>query len=193
MLTSFFNKVKNAVSSLGFRRKVSTEELPADGELLTAGLEGSFPESDLDGLTPTEAPPFSLPTGTFLPAKILDVYDGDTVTMATEVFPGILPESCPKIFRSFKLRLEGIDTPELRPPLNAPAREKIVAAAEAARAYLVALVFSTVVFVTVSGTDKFGRQLGKIYISEGGKPGACVNDLILADGFGKPYDGGARS
>jgi endonuclease YncB( thermonuclease family) len=142
-------------------------------------------EVTVGALTPDDAPPFSLPIGIPLVSKVLDVYDGDTITVALEIFP--------KTFRSFRMRLEGIDTPELRPPLNIPGRKETVAAAEAARDYLSALVKSAVVYVVISGTEKFGRPLCKMYLADNGGPGECVNDLIVESGFGQLYEGGARS
>jgi len=138
----------------------------------------------LASLTAAEAPLFSLPTGDPLQAKVLDVYDGDTITVALEVFPGI--------YRSFRLRLQGIDTPELRPPLSTVGREEVVAFAEAARDYLASLIMGKVVCVNFAGTDKFGRQLGTVYLQENGVLGSCVNDLILQHQFGKEYHGGKR-
>ncbi|KAJ3040166.1 hypothetical protein HDV00_011386 [Rhizophlyctis rosea] len=159
-------------------------------EALMRGSGSVTIEEDLSTLTPEDAPPFSLPTATPLPAKVMHVIDGDTVTIALEVFP--------QIFRSFRLRLEGIDTPELRPPLTAPNREQTLAAAHAAKDYLTALIEGTVVFVMISGTDKYGRYLARVFLqpenrqNRQGILGPCVNDLIIENGFGRHYDGGAR-
>jgi endonuclease YncB( thermonuclease family) len=142
------------------------------------------PASPLSSLTLATAPLFALPTNVPIPAKVLEVYDGDTLTVAVEVFPAT--------FRSFRMRLDGVDTPELHPPLSAPGREKLVAAAQAARRYLHGLVADAVVFIVISGVEKYGRQLGRVYLDEEGQPGQCVNDLILVNGFGRHYEGGSR-
>ena len=61
-----------------------------------------------------ETPLYKL-TGNYK-AKIVDVYDGDTVTIIIFNKLG---------FEKHKLRLYGIDTPEMKPPLSDPNRDKV--------------------------------------------------------------------
>ena len=56
---------------------------------------------------------FSL-QGKILPAKVVDLYDGDTATCCIL----LSDEIC-----KFKMRLSGIDTPEIRPSKSNPNRE----------------------------------------------------------------------
>ena len=146
----------------------------------------------LRDVTIETAPLFDLPRDRMIPAKILEVHDGDTLTAAVEL--------CPDTFYSFRIRLEGVDTPELRPPLNEPNRKEIIAAAERARDFVRILVLGKVVLMSVNGTDKFGRYLSCVHPaveSESAVPASAsltktVNDLLIEKGLGKVYLGGKR-
>ncbi|KAJ3037077.1 hypothetical protein HDV00_002081 [Rhizophlyctis rosea] len=136
----------------------------------------------LHDVTITTAPQFALPSNIKTPVKILDVYDGDTLTAAIELFPGR--------FHSFSIRLLGVDTPELRPPRNKPGREDEIQRAKAAKAYLANLVLDKVVWAKFHGSEKYGRQLATVWLEENGMK--TVNEMIIKAGHGYAYDGGAR-
>ena len=74
---------------------------------------------------------------------ITDVYDGDTVTVRLRIFCW---------FYDFKLRLAGINAPELK---DAGGRE--------AGEFLKSLVFHKIVLIRFYKEEKYGRLLGKIY------------------------------
>ena len=80
-------------------------------------FHGSDIAKSLDQIASEDAPMFSLSTLGITRAKIMSVYDGDTVTAAVEVFP--------ETFYSFSLRLQGIDAPEMKPPLSATDRDSL--------------------------------------------------------------------
>ena len=145
----------------------------------------------LEDVTLETAPLFSLPSGQLIPAKVLEVYDGDTLTAAVEI--------AANTFYSFRVRLEGVDTPELRPSLSEPNRAAIVAAAERARDFVRSLVLDKVVLISCNGIDKYGRTIGHVHLSEtsSAEPGAAemsrtVNELLIEKGLAKRYDGGKR-
>lgn len=103
----------------------------------------------------------------FKTAKIVKVYDGDTMTAAV-VFLN-------KKYK-FSLRLLGVDTPEFRGAhANAPA-------ATLARDAVRNLCLDKVVDVEITGTDKYGRLLAKVCIGS-----ICINDYLIEQGLGKPY------
>jgi endonuclease YncB( thermonuclease family) len=82
----------------------------------------------------TFAPPFE--------AKVIAVYDGDTITVRTD--------------ETIKIRLEGIDAPELKQPFG-----------QASKQALSGLVFGQTVTVKPGKKDRYGRLLARVEI--GGK------------------------
>lgn len=116
-------------------------------------------------------------------AKVVDVYDGDTVTV-------ILINKCG--FEKHKLRLYGIDTPEMAPRLNDPNRENIKKNAKLAKNKLQELILNKNVSLNLIGYDKYGRLLGTIY-----KKNFCskinINKFMLDNGYAKEYYGGTKN
>ena len=126
-------------------------------------------------------PLFSL-EGRWFDAKVLDAYDADTLTVALELESGL---------HAFKVRLAGVDAPEMRPPRSRPGREQEKRAAVRARNTLVGWVTSgerpdperaytrrelrrrffepnrAVVRLKAGPFDKYGRLLGEVYVGEG--------------------------
>ena len=143
----------------------------------------STEEITLEDVTIDSAPLFTLPTVGLTKAKVLSVHDGDTLVAAIELFPG-------KFF-SFPVRLSGIDTPELKPRLNIPNRESHIAAAKRARDFLADMVLGKVVSVQFEGIDRYGRQLGRIYLP-GAENGVSINEMLLHRGYAAPYFGGTK-
>jgi endonuclease YncB( thermonuclease family) len=162
---------------------------------------------DLSAFTSANTPVFSF-AGREMRARLLDVYDGDTVTVAAEVYPGTV--------RQLSIRLTGIDTPEMKggdleggaDPAEAARRrlaQLLAPAATAAgalegvrtaagrvkradmRAALQARV--NLVYVTCFGNDKYGRVLARVSSWAGGPH---AGDVLLAEGLATPYFGGAK-
>jgi endonuclease YncB( thermonuclease family) len=177
--------VKRLVSKLEsvLRRSKNQDQKHGPIPELPLGMEAP---TRLEDATLETAPLFDLPRDQLIPAKVLEVHDGDTLTAAVELTPSA--------FSSFRVRLEGVDTPELRPPLNAPDRAVIIAAAERARDFVRSLVLGKVVLITFNGTDKFGRRLARVHLDELGSAEASktVNDLLIEKGLAKPYYGGKK-
>lgn len=122
---------------------------------------------------------------------VYDVHDGDTVHFLMTGGPDIGPAI------KLSLRLLGIDTPELRGGAGHFAEEKI--AAEMARDRLAELIGAKVsksaaqkprkaalTTIIIRDWDKFGgRVLGDITLSDG----KSAVDIMIAEGYGKPYHG----
>lgn len=105
-------------------------------------------------------------------AKVLDVYDGDTVTIGYR-FRGIYWKS--------QLRLYGIDTPEIR--ILAQKENAIKA-----RDYLKGRILSKIVKIKMCNkADKYGRLLGEIYYK-----GENLTSTMINLNLGVPYFGGKK-
>lgn len=103
-------------------------------------------------------------------AKITEVYDGDTVTALVDL--GF------RISFEIKIRLLGIDTPELRGderPQGLAARDR-----------LRELVLGKEVILKTERDrqEKFGRWLGELFFPDDDQ---SVNQKLLQEGFGKKY------
>lgn len=142
-----------------------------------------------------DAPIFSL-KGVHAWARLLDVYDGDTVWVAIPL-AGNGPVRV-------KLRLRGIDTPEIR---SACANER--SAAVLARDALVLHLRPDantppatkgglrdslakqpcVVYVECHDNDKYGRVLADVYNSVTGPCGESAATHLIRIGMAKPYSG----
>ena len=108
-------------------------------------------------------------------AQVVSVYDGDTMTVRARIWLGQEVE--------IKVRLDGIDTPELRGKCEG---EK--ALAKKARDFLVKLAGRTVMLRDIRYGKYAGRVVAKVF-SESGED--LVASLIHA-GHGRPYSGGKR-
>jgi len=107
--------------------------------------------------------------------KVVDVYDGDTVTIAALPFPC----KCVGEPVLFKVRLLGIDSPEMR---GGSAKEK--KAATEARDALHALIFGQIIRLHEVKFDKYGRLLATLTIGD-----LDINQWMLEKKLAVPYDG----
>jgi len=146
----------------------------------------------LKELTYDNTPVFSFNGRIFL-SKVLDVYDGDTLTITIKFEDQYHRINC---------RLNGIDTPELR---SHDEDEK--EAAKLAKNHLIFLLLglkitdensrdgirklcslnNTIVKVKCLDFDKYGRLLVELY-----KDSVCINEKMISDGFAGSYDGGTK-
>ena len=120
------------------------------------------------------APLFSL-NGHKTKAKVIKVYDGDSIT--------VIFDYCGKYF-SWKCRLIGIDTPEIR---GSSEPEKKLAIK--ARDYLRSLILHKVVDLECFKFDKYGRLLVDVRTDD---TVGTVNELMISKDYAKPYDGGTK-
>lgn len=122
-------------------------------------------------------------------AKVVNVYDGDTVTIVFFYQDKPIKDS---------FRMLDYDTPELKPSLALPHRDLHIQAAKCARDYLKSLILNQLVWVKFSQEDKYGRLMGHLYLinelhsdTYNGDE-TCINDDMLSKGYGKPYHGGHK-
>ena len=111
-------------------------------------------------------------------AKVVDVYDGDTITVS--------------IINNFtiqkhKLRMLGYDSPEMKPRLNIPNRAEEIEKAKQAKNFLSNLILHKVVLADINGFDKYGRLLGTIFHDT-----KNINQVMLDNGHGYVYNGGTK-
>lgn len=144
----------------------------------------------MDQYNCTNLPHFSLSGNTYR-ARLLDVHDGDTITVGAEVFPG----------RAFQLivRLLGINAPEMSDKQKG----------EEARTRLVSILIPSIVLdskrhltrkemrdilqkqiniiqVKCQGMDKYGRVLAEVYAENSSEH---AGDILLREGLAKSYLG----
>lgn len=129
--------------------------------------------STLDNINENDVPLFSL-NGMRCKAKVIKVYDGDTVTC---IFP------FKGEYFKWKCRLIGIDTPELR-TRNLKEKEH----GYKARDYLRSQILKEIVDIECHDFDKYGRLLISIM-----KDNVDIVHSLIENGFGKAYDGGTKT
>jgi endonuclease YncB( thermonuclease family) len=121
----------------------------------------------------------------FVPAlsygRVVKVYDGDTITVAAPFCNSSLATT-PELF-FFKVRLRGIDSPELR-GTNAEKHENAVASRNA----LNTLVMHQIVRITNVGAEKYGRVLADVYLDD-----LHINKWMIDNKYALPYFGGTKS
>ena len=109
-------------------------------------------------------------------ALVTDVYDGDTFTVDAEVWPDI--------GWSGRVRVRNVDTPEIRGECDLEKRLAV-----AARDFVRELLIDEAVTLTEVDNDLYGgRVLAHVQL----KDGESLADLLIANGYGRPYDGGSR-
>jgi endonuclease YncB( thermonuclease family) len=124
----------------------------------------------------TNVPLFSL-NGKSFTAKIVDIYDGDTITVVFKVFGEYYKWNC---------RIKHVDTPEIK------TKDKI----EKERAIFVRdklreLLLNTIVQITCSidKKDKYGRLLIEFNIP---KSNTKIHEWILQNNYGRTYEGDTK-
>lgn len=145
-------------------------------------------------------PRFKLLAGWCGPARVLDVYDGDTLTAALEYPAGQVS--------AFQVRIAGIDAPELRgnptPTAGIDARDRLIELLLSrdfedlrraqSRKQVRALFEATPVIVDLEalGPEKYGRVLSRVFAQSCGKR-VDVGEAMRAMGAAVAYDGGHKS
>ena len=137
-------------------------------------------KKSLDDCTLDNCPAFSL-NGLIVHAKVVDVYDGDSIKCA---FKWNRLE-----YTVFTIRMNGYDSPEMRPSRRLPAevREQIKAKAAAARDYLAGLILNKIVVLHCHDFDKYGRVLATVFLN-----GINVNKKMVYMDHGYNYRGGTK-
>jgi hypothetical protein len=119
----------------------------------------------------------------FTKAKVLKVYDGDTITIGAYYDGG---------YKKFQVRLYGVDCAEIRGGTQESKDE-----AKKAKEYVSNLVLNKVVTIDVMNNkiydgkivrEKFGRLLARITTPNG----EDLSDLLVSQGLAKKYFGGKK-
>ena len=108
--------------------------------------------------------------------QVIKVYDGDTITIAAK-----LPYIESPLYR-FSVRLNGIDTPEIK----GKSEDEITVAKEA-KDELSKMILHKYVTLRETKTEKYGRILAEVYIGE-----VHINKWMIDQRFAVEYDGGTK-
>ena len=108
--------------------------------------------------------------------RVIKVYDGDTITIASTI-----PIKNSPLYR-FSVRLNGIDTPEIK---GSDEIEKRVALL-ARDALSEKILYKDVELINVK-TEKYGRLLAEVVFN-----GQNMNEWMIAQRFAVKYDGGTK-
>lgn len=110
-------------------------------------------------------------------AKVINVYDGDTITVASK-----LPFKSSPIYR-FSVRLRNIDSPEIKSKSKTESDLAIKS-----RDALHNLIFGKIIELKNNGKEKYGRLLADIYLD-----GIHINKWMLDNKYAVEYDGGKKT
>ena len=116
--------------------------------------------------------------------KVVNVYDGDTCKIVMRYNGN---------YKRFNVRMNGYDSPEMKPSKSNKNRDKEIADAKRAKEYLCSLVCkdkNQLVYINCNGLDKYGRLLGELYIRR--NDNKSVNSIMIENGHGYKYDGGTK-
>lgn len=138
--------------------------------------------SSVDWEQATKQTPLFSFVGQTVTAKVVDLYDGDTLDAVLWI-DGKL--------QRFKVRMYGYDAPEIKPLKTVERREQVIEQANAAKSLLASMVLDKMVEMECVANDKYGRLCANVWIS--GKERYCVNQRMLASDVGcVPYFGGNK-
>ncbi len=152
-----------------------------------------------------EVPEFSL-CGQTLLGKVVECYDADTCKIVLPLLGNMYKFTC---------RLNGIDTPEIKPRKDKPNRDNEIIWAKKARAELLRLICTGIdnkcfdnldikkeeviqqlqnnkvlVQVKCLEFDKYGRLLVELYSQN--EPLKAFNNILVEKGLAVSYDGGTK-
>jgi micrococcal nuclease len=122
----------------------------------------------MESLTYATTVPFLPPVQS---GKVIKVYDGDTITIGAVLYD---------VAYRFSVRLDGIDTPELKGPYQ----DKAILARDA----LSTLVMNQIVHLKNLGNEKYGRLLADVYLGD-----LHVNQWMKDQGHAVEYHGGKKA
>jgi|TARA_B110000967_G_scaffold201641_1_gene239233 micrococcal nuclease len=107
--------------------------------------------------------------------KVIKVYDGDSITIVAKPY-----ENYPAY--RFSVRLNGIDTPELRTHDENEKKHGYIA-----RDALSAKILNKIVVLKNVGSEKYGRLLADIYFDD-----ENICEWMVIQGYAVRYDGGTK-
>ena len=109
-------------------------------------------------------------------AKVIKVYDGDTITVASK-----LPFKSSPIYR-FSVRLKNIDSPEIKGDSDKECKLAIQS-----RDALHNLIIGKIIEIKNNEKDKYGRLLADIYYDN-----IHINKWMVDRGYAVKYNGGKK-
>ena len=115
--------------------------------------------------------------------KVVDIYDGDTIKVVFMDNNRI---------NKWNIRMEGYDSPEMRPSRKLENRDEIKKKAIEAKNYLKSLIMNEnqLVYLKCGKFDKYGRLLGYVYIKEDDTE--SVNEMMIKNNHAYEYHGGTK-
>ncbi len=114
------------------------------------------------------------PTPGPINARVVSVYDGDTLTVDANPWPGLTART--------KVRVAGVDTPEIRGKCQAEKDQAI-----RARDFVRSTVGATVQLTNIRHGKYAGRVIAVVWVNE-----QKLSDLLIVENLGRPYHGGRR-
>ena len=106
-------------------------------------------------------------------AKVVDVYDGDTIKCVFPIHNTLYRWNC---------RLSGVDTPEIRTRCSIEKKHGYKV-----RDYLRDKILNKMVYVQCNDFDKYGRLLVNILYDD-----CIINDWLIQNDYAFQYDGGTK-
>lgn len=114
-------------------------------------------------------------------AKVVDIYDGDTVKIVFKC------AELNKKYYKWNCRINNVDTPEIRTK-----NEKEKEYAIQIRDKLRELMLNKIVTVTCGKFDKYGRLLVDIFIKDENDEVINVSNWLIENNYAKEYHGGTK-
>lgn len=147
-------------------------ELNPQEELQKKQWESPTSEDDLLNQQTDKVESFSL-KGQKLRAKVVKVYDGDTIHVVFKHFNQFYKWNC---------RIAHVDTPELRTK-----NEEEKKRGYEVRDKLRELIADKIVTIECGDFDKYGRLLIEVFMDE-----TNVNEWLITNNYAKKYEGGTK-
>ena len=110
-------------------------------------------------------------------AKVLNIYDGDTIDVLAKVWPGHQI--------NVRVRIRGIDAPEIRSKCSSE-HSAALSARDRLREFIAG---KPVLLTNIKGGKYFGRVLANVKTHSGQN----VKNVLLASGLVRPYRGKKRA
>ena len=120
-----------------------------------------------------------------VPADVISVYDGDTIKVNANVWPGLTWRG--------SIRVRGVDTPEIRGKCE-DEKARARAAKEFVQSTIAQFPLSDKAYWVVTLHNvKLGKFAGRVVADVELPDGTDLAALLIETGHARTYDGGARS
>lgn len=162
------------------RRKAPVDAYTVYGEGVTLAPDGTWTYNGEPGVFEVDTNRIGsyadVPVGRLLPAEVIEIYDGDTITIEIENPP-------PGLAGRERIRMLGIDTPEIGGEGSTP--EGTVGFGYTARDFTIALLSGRTVRLAFESAwrDRFSRLLAYVYLEDGTLANARILEAGMAQVF----------